>query len=113
MDVTLTVAIIAALSGMISPLITSIISSRAAYRNKMIDLYFDKQIQAYSDLIRAGMEYEKSETKENEMNVNDAVPLAALLSAPKTRNAINLYLIFLFSEPHYMKSSRVEMHVKV
>ncbi|MBQ9269717.1 MAG: hypothetical protein IJ206_09405 [Oscillospiraceae bacterium] len=92
MDVTVIIALIAAISAIIAPVVTALINHRSAYRVKTTELYFVARADSFRRLLGVASHYPVRPSADDMQALQDASAGAMLFSSPDTQEKIALYV---------------------
>lgn len=102
MDITLIVALIAssitAISAIVAPVLTALITTRHEYKIKTIELFFHAKLNAYNKFIEVSSTLPSNPHEQDLQKLHNATAYASLLSSATTRSKISAYSYYLIQE---------------
>ena len=89
--ITIVCAFIAAISAIIAPSLSAIITARYQFKTKTVALLFDAKLNAYSRFNEIACSYPENATAEDQLKLNTAASQAIMLSSSNTQDFISFY----------------------
>lgn len=109
-NVTVIVALITAITAMVSPIITSIVTSKAAYKLKTAELFYTSKVKAFNHFIETAASFRfNNSTTDDILQLQNASLQAMLFSSNETRTQLAIYGKTLMDIYESAKNGSVEL----
>lgn len=86
------------ISAVLAPVLSAFITTRAQYRLKVLELFFNEKAEAYKNFLIVSSSYMKDPSNENAVSLNAATSKAILFSTSHTQEKIALYAQYLITD---------------